>query len=162
MDTSHFLNSTHDRVVRLGFERSAIVALACAQRLASAADNTDPEILVALAMGWDRDVEASERGSLASQLQRRLDLDDDVVAATFYALRASLGSLNEAWWAAARFADAAFDRAQYDQHETTFRSLDDDAAQPGVRGELDWLDRALSIAEASADPLELARELRES
>jgi hypothetical protein len=111
-------------------------------------------------MGWDRDVKASERRLLASDLERRPDLDDDVVAATFYAPRASLGSLEEAWWAVARFIDAAFDHAQYDQRETTFRSLDQDAAQPGIRRELDWLDQTLTIAESSADPLELASQLR--
>lgn len=162
VDTSHFLNSAHDRVLRLGLERSVIVALASAQQLASAADNTDPEISAALAIGWDRDVKASERGSVASALERRPDVDDDVVAATIYALRASLGSLDEAWWAVSRFIDAAFDGAQYDQRETTFRSLDEDAAQPGVRRELDWLDRTLTIAEASADSLELTRQLRAS
>ncbi|HEV7183868.1 MAG TPA: hypothetical protein VGN33_05180 [Leifsonia sp.] len=110
MDTSYFLNSALDRVLRLGLERSMIVALACAPQLASAAHNTDPEISTALAMGWDRDVEASERGSLAGELERRPDVDDDVVAATFY----------------------------------------------------DWMDWTLTIAEASAGPLELARQLRAS
>lgn len=98
---------------------------------------------------------------MASALERRPDVDDDVVAATIYALRASLGSLDEAWWAVSRFIDAAFDRAQYDQHETTVRSLDEDAGQPGVCSELAWLDRALTIAEASAEPRELACQLRD-
>jgi hypothetical protein len=160
VDTSYFLNSAHDRVLRLGLERSLIVALASAQRLSAAAGNTDPEILAALAMGWDREVEASARVSAASELERRPDVDDDVVAATIYALRASLGSLDEAWWAVARFIDAAFDRVQNDQRETTFRSLDEDASQPDVRRELDWLDKTLTIAESSADPLDLAGQLR--
>ncbi|MFP3465586.1 hypothetical protein [Leifsonia sp. SIMBA_070] len=162
VDTSYFLNSAHDRVLRLGLERSVIVALASAQQLSLAAGNADPEISAALAMGWDRDVEASARASVASDLGRRPDVDDDVVAATIYALGASLGSLDDAWWAVARFIDAAFDRVQYDQHETTFRSLDEDASQPEVRRELDWLDRTLTIAEASADSLELTRQLRVS
>ena len=162
VDTSYFLNSAHDRVLRLGLERSVIVALASAQQLSSAAGNTDPEISAALAMGWDRDVEGSVRASVASELERRPDVDDDVVAATIYALRASLGSLDDAWWAVARFIDSAFDRVQNDQQETTFRSLDEDAAQPEVRRELDWLDRTLTIAEASADSLELTRQLRAS
>jgi len=155
MDTSYFLKSAHDRVLSLGSERSAIVALACAQKLASAADSTDPEISAALAMGRNREIEAS-----VTELEQRPDADSDVVASTIFALGASAGSLDEAWWAVSRFIDAAFDRAQYNEGETTFRSLDEDAARPEVQRELDWLERTLSIAEASADPLELARQLR--
>jgi hypothetical protein len=138
-----------------------VVALACAQRLAAAQGDPIQEIAAAVAAEWDRGTDAAERQALADGLEQRPDADEDVVATTVYSLRASRGSLDDAWWAVSRFIDTAFDRAPYSDSETEFRPLDDDASQPAVRSELDWLRSALDTAETAEDAIDLARLLRQ-
>ena len=136
-----------------------MVAIACVQQLAASAHDPAPEIAGVIAKGWDRSVGATELSSLADQLERRPDADDDLVAATIYSLRAYAGSIEDAWWAVSRFIDAAFERATWDDTLTSSDSLNNAAAQPAVRAELEWLQSIMTTAEAAADDVDLANQL---
>jgi hypothetical protein len=144
-------------VFRLGPDRAAVVAMACAQRLADRQDSLDADVASAIDARHGSDREALNRW--AGQIERRLDADDDYLTATVYTLRASLGSVQDAWWAVNRLIDAAFELADSSTGLMTRRSLENEAAQSHVRNELDWLDATLSIAEASDDVIEIGRQL---
>lgn len=162
MDAAASLDSIRGRVLDLGAGRAAIVALACAQRLANTTHSHDPMVTAALAAGWNRTMSTSELRSHADDLERRPDADDDVIAAAVYALRALGGSLEHAWWSVSRLIESAFGRAEYYGNSTAFRPFGDDALQPEVRLELDWLDATLQVAATEAEPAKLADRLRAS
>ena len=136
-----------------------MVAIACVQRLAASAHDPAPEIAVAIAEGWNRSMVAADRNALADHMEQRSDADDDLVAAAIYSLRASLGSVQDAWWAVSRFIDAAFESAVLDDSMTSGDALDNAATQPIVRAELEWLQAILIIAEAATDGIHLADQL---
>ena len=160
VDASTDLDSFRGRVLGLGAGRAAIVALACAQRLADTTHTCDPMLTAALAAGWSRTASAEELRSHADDLEGRPDADDDVIAAAAYALRGLDGSLEHAWWSVSRLIDSSFGQAEYDADSTAFRALGEDALQPGVRLELDWLEATLQVATKKTDPTEFADRLR--
>ncbi len=162
MDAGAFLESAHDRVLRLDRGRAAVVAIACVHQLAASAHDPVPEIAGVIAKGRDRSMGALERSALADQLERRPDADDDLVAATIYSLRAYPGSVEDAWWAVSRFLDAAFERATWDDTLTSSDSLNNAADQPAVRAELEWLQSIMTTAEAAVDDDDLANQLHRS
>ncbi|WES66054.1 hypothetical protein P0L94_08250 [Microbacter sp. GSS18] len=162
MDAPAYLESIRGRVLDLGAGRAAIVALACAQRLANTTHTYDRMVTAALAAGWNRTTSVSELRSHADDLERRPDADDNVIAAAAYAVRALNGSLEHAWWSVSRLIDSAFGLAEYDANSTAFRPLGEDALQPGVRLELDWLDATLQVGATETEPAKLADRLRAS
>ena len=102
VDASTDLDSFRGRVLGLGAGRAAIVALACAQRLADTTHTCDPMLTAALAAGWSRTASAEELRSHADDLEGRPDADDDVIAAAAYALRGLDGSLERLFLRAGR------------------------------------------------------------
>ena len=82
---------------------------ACAQALVRASADPDTGLSEAIGHGWD--IAKAQRSAPAEsdRIARRPDIDEDAVAATFYALRAVDGSAEDAWWAVSRFVDAAFE-----------------------------------------------------
>ncbi len=131
-----------ERVLELRMPVRAGFALACARLQATL---TDPALAAALEAGWealsgDRD----DVVQIVKQLGQRQDLDDDHVAATYYALSAVQGDGEAAWWSASRALDAAF-AAVDDQEE--FRPLAEDAQRETVLAELGRQEELLRIAE---------------
>ncbi len=90
-------------------------------------------------MGWQ---------AVQEQLGQRADLDEDDVAAVWYALGAVGGSADDAEWAAQRCVDAAFERISYYLEGATLaRPLEVDTADPVVQAELRWQTMALDLLE---------------
>lgn len=138
------------RLGRLPAERQAVVALAGAERLVGVtASVRESELRLLLAQGWAAVTGSRDLSRLREGLLERDDLDDDEVAAVTFALGAVMGSVQDAWWAVSRCLDAAFDRVPYPDDATSFRPVEEDAASPGVRREMEWHLAALSVAEES-------------
>lgn len=127
-----------DEVLTLSPAARAMFALACAERLVRAAGGPD-DLQTGLDAGWEVATGGSaDLEALRSELEEREDLDDDEVAATFFALGAAAGSAKDCRAAASRAVDAAFALIPYHPEETTFRPLADDFASPQVQAELAW------------------------
>lgn len=134
-----------DQVLTLPPTLQAMFALACAERLVRAADRTG-ELRATLEAGWTVARGGSvDLARLQAELEERDDLDDDDVAATFFALGAAAGDPRACRAAAARARDAAFALAE---DGTAFRPLSNDAASPVVQAELAWQESAAAMLAA--------------
>ena len=111
----------HRRAEALPPDRRAAFALACAEHLVSiTASPRQAELRVALARGWAvLDGGSDDLTPLRAQLEGREDVDEDDVAGVYYALGAVQGSADDAWWAARRASDAAYERVPYPNGAST-------------------------------------------
>jgi hypothetical protein len=150
---------TRRRVLSLEPIRSTALALVCAQALVRASSDRDTELNEAISHGWD--IAEAQRSALteSDRIARRPDIDEDAVAATFYALRAVDGSTEDAWRAVSRFVDSAFEQAEYPNRATQFRPLVEDNALPDVRLRMHQLETWLRAAESSMTVGELIEQL---
>lgn len=146
-----------NQVLSLPPTRQAMFALGCAERLAHAAGRTD-ELLPALEAGWTVACGGSaDLAPLLADLDARDDLDDDELAATFYALRAAAGSPQDCRWAASRAMDAAFALVDRDDDTTLFSPLAVEGVSGPVLAELTWQQTAAArLAESGASESVLA------
>jgi len=127
-----------NQVLTLSPAARAMFALACAERVVRAAGRSD-ELRATLDAGWTvASGGSAELARLRSELDDREDLDDDDLAATYFALGAAAGSAKDCRAAASRAMDAAFALVPYGPAETTFHPLADDAATAPVQAELAW------------------------
>ncbi|MCC2322250.1 hypothetical protein [Cellulomonas xiejunii] len=141
------------QVLTLSPAARAMFALACAERLVRAAGRAD-ELRATLEAGWAvAGGGSADLAPLRSELDVREDLDDDDLAATYYALGAATGSAEDCRAAASRAMDAAFELVPYGPDETTFHPLADDAASPPVQAELAWQQAAAAklVADGPTD-----------
>lgn len=150
---------TRRRVLSLEPIRSTALALVCAQALVRASSDSDTELHEAISHAWD--IAGAEPSALteSDRIARRPDIDEDAVAATFYALRAVNGSTEDAWWAVSRFVDSAFEQAEYPTTVTQFRPSVEDNAVPDVRLRMSQLEAWLRAAESSMTIGELIEQL---
>ncbi|KQR08615.1 hypothetical protein [Cellulomonas sp. Leaf334] len=127
-----------DHVLTLPPAARAMFALGCAERQVRAADR-HAELLSALEAGWTVARGGSvDLAAVRAELDARDDLDDDDVAATYFALGSAVGDPQDCRAAASRAMDAAFARAEDDEDATGFRPLADDATGAPVTAELAW------------------------
>lgn len=141
------------RLAALTDVQAVWMALACAERLLGRASPDQQSVLRdALTSAWESLATAdSERAAtLAAVLEERDDLDDDPVAAVFYALEAVAGVPDAAGWGAARGIDDAFERVPYPDGATGFRPLEEDTATETVQQELRWQMLAADVVSGSA------------
>ena len=97
-----------------------VFALACAERLVTARRPSEDPLHEVLAMGWSVALGGSgDCAAVRSEVENREDLDDDDVAAVAFALGAVIGNPGDAWSAASRAIDAAFERIPYPPGTTT-------------------------------------------
>lgn len=150
---------TRGRVLSLEHTRSTALALACAQALVRAGADLDTELSEAISHGWAIAKTQQSAPLESDRIARRPDIDEDAVAATFYALRAVDGSAEDAWWAVSRFVDAAFEQAGYPNTASQFRPLVEDSAVPHVRLRMHRLEAWLRAAESSMTVSELIEQL---
>jgi hypothetical protein len=149
------------RVRALPARARAVFALAAAERLLSCCRPGDDALGSALAVGWR--VALSGGGpwqAVRDELEQRPDLDDDEVAAVFFALGAAAGSAEDAEWTARRCADAAYGRVPYPEGATEFRPLGVDTSDAVVQEELLWQETALDLIEESGAAPEVIDRLR--
>jgi hypothetical protein len=115
-------------------------ALACAERLVNAGSaDRQRELSEILSEGWA--VFESGRGdcsSLRTAMISRADIDDDPVAAVYYALELVDGQAQRAWSVANRAIDAAFELISYPHGVGQFHSLSEDVQRESVQRELTW------------------------
>ena len=152
----------HRRAEALPPDRRAAFALACAEHLVSiTASPRQAELRVALARGWAvLDGGSDDLTPLRAQLEGREDVDEDDVAGVYYALGAVQGSADDAWWAARRASDAAYERVPYPNGASIFRPLEADTASLEVEYELTWQRQALEALEGHEPLPEVVARLR--
>jgi hypothetical protein len=152
----------HRRAHALPPDRLAAFALACAECLVNLeASARQAELRQALARGWAVLAGgADDLAPLREQLEARDDVDDDPVASVYYALGGVQGSADDAWWAAERASDAAYERVPYLDDASTFRSLEVDTASEEVQQELARQRDALAALEADGPLPEVIARLR--
>jgi hypothetical protein len=150
------------RLAALSPEKRACFALACAERLVVRTSSTrQKELRTALDQGWSvLNGHGGDVAALRSSFDSRSDLDDDEVAAVAYALEAVRGDADAAYWAASRSLDAAFELVRHAGSATEFRPLGVDAADPVVKEEVAWQERAITGAEEAASLPELMQRIR--
>jgi hypothetical protein len=124
-----------------------------------ASPDRDTELNEAISHGWDIAEAQRSAPTESDRIARRPDIDEDAVAASFYALRAVDGSAEDAWWAVSRFVDAAFEQAEYPNTAPQFRPLVEDSAVPDVRLRMHQLEAWLRAAESSMTVSELIEQL---
>jgi len=151
-----------DRLLALPEASRAVFALACAERLvAHTTSERTPGLRAALTLGWSAVLAGQgDLAELCREFDTRPDLNDDEVAAVAYALRAAGGSPDDAWWAASREMDAAFERIAHSEVVNGFRALDVDAAEPVVQAEMQWQQAVLDQLEQTGPTEELVSRLR--
>jgi hypothetical protein len=89
----------------------SVFALACAERLVTAARASRDDLYEALAVAWPVALGGSgDCVNLRSKVEGREDLDNDDVAAVAFALGSVIGNPGDAWSAGSRAIDAAFER----------------------------------------------------
>ena len=139
----------------------AAFALAVTEHLVARTRPEHDPLWAALQIGWHGALDRDDTWEpVREELARRPDVDDDDVAAVYYALGAAAGSAADAEWAAQRCLDAAFDRVAYPASAGTFRPVEVDAAEPVVREELSWQETVLDLLEKSGATAEIISRLR--
>lgn len=129
------------RLASLTTTQGVWLALACAERLASADEpRRRAELRATLDVAWDvlRSGEREGAYPLVVGMETRDDADDDPVAATLYALQAVIGSSDAVHWGADRALDNAFERVPYPVGVVLFRPLHGDTGSEVVQEELRW------------------------
>ncbi len=105
--------------------------------VAQGAVGPDVDLLGSLQSGWDALVDHGDATQVMTDIERDHDLDDDAVAATYYALTSVQGQAGAAWWAASRAMDQAFAAVEYPEDASTFRPVEADAPSAVVQSEND-------------------------
>ena len=150
-----------DRVRALPSVAQAVFALAVTERLVARSRSENDALRSALSVGWH--VALGGDGpwqTVREELERRSDLDEDDVAAVYFALGAAAGSAEDVGYAARRCADAAFARVPYPDGAAVFRPLEVDAAHAVVQEELHWQTTALDLLETGGATPDIISRLR--
>ncbi|MFI7064418.1 hypothetical protein ACIBL3_25740 [Kribbella sp. NPDC050124] len=146
MDSYENWSALRGRVLAMPLDRQAAFALACAQ----GALGPDVESLSALVeLGWDALLDGGDVSQAVTELENVPYLDDDPVAATYYALSSLQGEAGAAWWAASRAMDLAFSRVEYPSGAQVFRPLEVDARTTVVQAEIARQARLLETVESA-------------
>jgi hypothetical protein len=90
----------------------------------------------------------------------RPDIDDDPVAAVFYALESVDGQFENTWWVANRAIDASFEHVLYPENAAHFRTLSEDLGAESVQRELTWQRESLDLLKHHGATLETVQSLR--
>lgn len=149
------------RVRALPSDARAVFAIAVTEHLVARFRPENDVLRSALSIGWQ--VALGGGGPLQTvreELERRSDLDEDEVAAVYFALGAAAGSVEDAEYAARRCTDAAFDRVLYPDGAAAFRPLEVDAAHDVVQEELHWETTALDLLETGGVTPDIISRLR--
>ena len=151
----------HTRVAGLDSTRGSAFALSCAEHLVAGTGSSREDVLRnALDAGWSALLLApTDLSDIVTKLEARDDLDEDEVAAVYYALKA-ISDPSHALYAASRAMDAAFARVPYPDGAPALRPLAEDADSPEVQRELAWQQAALVLIEELSSLKDLARRLR--
>ena len=148
MDSYGSWKAMRRRVDAMPADRQAAFALACAQGTVA---GRDVGLLGALESGWDALVDRGDVAELLRTLEHDRELDDDPVAATYYALSSLQGEAGAAWWAASRALDQAFSGVDYPDDAVAFRPVEADALSAVVQSEMARQLHLLQIAESAPD-----------
>jgi hypothetical protein len=141
------IRALRSKLAQLPSNERAVFALACAERtVRTAGGQSEQAMNDALALGWSAVLGGpGDCGPPRASLQQRDDLENDEVAAVFYALGAVLGRADDAWWAATRAMDAAFERGERQPAKRRLRKRDKAAPSDAVQLELIWQREALQL-----------------
>jgi hypothetical protein len=157
------IRALRSKLAELASNAQAVFALACAERTVRATGGDSERAMDdPLALGWSAVLGGpGECGPARASVQARDDLENDEVAAVFYALGAVLGRPDDAWWAATRAMDAAFERGERKPAKRRLLPRDKSAPSETVQLELLWQREALQLlAREGASPTAIVR-LRE-
>jgi hypothetical protein len=139
-------------------------ALACAERLVNVdADERQRELSDALTEAWN--VFESGAGDCVSRralLMSRPDIDDDPVAAVYYALESVDGHFESVWRVANRSIDASFDLVPHREDATRFRALAEDIEAESLKQELTWQRESVNLLKADGATPATIQSLRRS
>lgn len=157
METYENWTTLRERVHAMPIDRQTAFALGCAY---GTLGSNRAGLQAALKSGWTALVHGGDVAQTLRDLENDYDLDDDPVAATYYALSSLGGEAGAAWSAASRAMDQAFDQVDYPGDAGAFRQLERDAQTQIVQSEITRQTQLLGAVESAPDLSAVINRLR--